>query len=270
MLGARPRSWVAEADVRRAGASSVALSIASAGEHDERGGWIQLSNGHAWSPADLSMVTLQLSRRLDAANGASGEDMDRRARANRGDAGGLRLVSQLSFAEEQRNDPEGCAAALGDAGSVPPGSQLTLWQGARCSFAFLPLRQGDRVQLLHGARSRHSRLQASADVASAGDTVVDDYSVPAAAASPSTFKQGDEASKPSRVRDRRLAGDAVSATGNSQASAALTTQDLAAAFASFAAVGATSTPAASTASIVAPRRSADAGTYPVLCLRYRS
>jgi hypothetical protein len=62
------------------------------------------------------------------------------------------LVSELSFADERRNDPEGCAAALGDAGNVPPGAQLTLWQGARCSFAFLPLRQGDRVQLLHGAR----------------------------------------------------------------------------------------------------------------------
>ena len=61
------------------------------------------------------------------------------------------MVSELSFADEQQRDPEGCAAALSDAGSFPPGSALTLWQGARCSFAFVPLRQGDRVQLLYGA-----------------------------------------------------------------------------------------------------------------------
>ena len=139
----------------RAGASSLTLSIAGAGEHVERGSWIRLSNGHAWSPADLSMVTLQLSRRLDAADSGNGadarHDRGRRAKGGRG-SGGLRLVSELSFADEQRDDPEGCAAVLGDAGSVPPGSSLTLWQGARCSFAFLPIRQGDWVQLLHGAR----------------------------------------------------------------------------------------------------------------------
>ena len=111
-------------------------------------------------------------------------------------------------------------------------------------------------------RARACILQLPADKALAGDTVVDDYSIPAADAPAGRAEQGDEAAKPSRVRDRRLAGDAASATsalGNSQAPSALTTQDLAAAFASFAAVGATATPAASTASIVAPRRSADAG-----------
>ena len=96
------------------------------------------------------MVTLQLSRRLDAVDDESGAEAWRQAKRGSGSEG-LRLVSELSFADEQLRDPEGCAAALGDAGRVPPGSALTLWQGTRCSFAFVPLRQGDRLRLLHGA-----------------------------------------------------------------------------------------------------------------------
>ena len=109
---------------------------------------MRLQNGHAWAPADLGRVTLRLSRRLDAGGDAANADTG--ARAGKGpSSGGLRLVSELNFAEQQLHDPGGCADLLG-VGSVAPGSELTLWQGARCSFAFVPLRKGDRVQLLFG------------------------------------------------------------------------------------------------------------------------
>lgn len=135
---------------RCAGVSSLALSISGAGEHAEHGGWVRLQNGHAWAPAELSRVTLRLSRRLDGVGDASEADAGHRGARSPGLVG-LRLVSELNFADEQRNDPGGFAAVLGDAGTVPPGSSVTLRQGARCSFAFVPLRQGDRVQLLFGA-----------------------------------------------------------------------------------------------------------------------
>ena len=139
---------VALTDASNAGASSSALSIAAAGEHPGRGSYVRLQNGHAWAPADLDRVTLRLSRRLDAGNDAA--DAAAEGRAEKGpSSGGLRLVTELNFAEQQLDDPGGCADLLG-AGSVAPGSELTLWQGARCSFAFVPLRQGDRVQLLFG------------------------------------------------------------------------------------------------------------------------
>jgi hypothetical protein len=126
------------------------LSIAAAGEQAGRGSYVRLQNGHAWAPADLSRVTLRLSRRLDAVADAVDADAGRHAARGPG-TGGLRLVSELNFAEQQQLDPGGCAETLGDAGSVAPGASLTLFQGARCSFAFVSLRQGDRVELLFGA-----------------------------------------------------------------------------------------------------------------------
>jgi hypothetical protein len=139
---------------RRAGASSLALSIAGAGQHEGRGSYVRLQNGHAWAPADLSRVTLRLSRRLDAVADAVDADAGRHAARGPG-TGGLRLVSELNFAEQQQLDPGGCAETLGDAGSVAAGSSLTLWQGARCSFAFVSISQGDRVELLFGACLSH-------------------------------------------------------------------------------------------------------------------
>ena len=77
----------------------------------------------------------------------------------------MRLVSELNFADEQRRDQEGCATVLGDAGNVGPGAAVTLWEGARCSFAFASLSQGDRVELLFGMRVLNSCVR---DAASEG------------------------------------------------------------------------------------------------------
>jgi hypothetical protein len=142
---------------------------------------------------------------------------------------------------------------IGDAGSVAPGAALTLWQGARCSFSFVSLRQGDRVQLLFG------------------DTVIDEHNVDSDAAPPFGRAEPGDAANTLRVHERRLA-DAIAAPAATFASGngkLATTQDLAAAFASFAVAGVGTTPmpqlAASTASIVAPRRTAEAGALVLAC-----
>ncbi len=114
---------------------------------------------------------------------------------------------------------------------------------------------------------RTMRLANTADLPLAGDTVVDDHTVAADAATQSDRAEPGDAANTPRVRDRRLAADAavpaVAAASSGGDSRPLTTQDLAAAFASFAVAGVGTTPmpqlAASTASIVAPRRPADAG-----------
>jgi hypothetical protein len=135
-----------------AGAFGSTLQIVGAGETASascavppcaRAAWVQLRNGHAWSPADLSSTSLRLVRRLDApAHGSSGGDDALR---------GLRLVSELHFGDAKARDPDACSAVLGD-GGVPPGGAVTVWQGTRCGFSFVPLQQGDTVQLLDGAR----------------------------------------------------------------------------------------------------------------------
>ena len=108
-------------------------------------------------------------------------------------------------------------------------------------------------------------LANTADLLFAGDTVVDEHTVTADAAAQPSHAEPGNAANTHRVRERRLAADAAApavaaASGDGRP---LTTQDLAAAFASFAVAGVGTTPmpqlAASTASIVAPRRPADAG-----------
>ena len=218
---------------------------------------MQLQNGHAWAPADLSRVMLRFSRRLDA--GDDGNEGDAGLQAGKGPA--LRLVSEFNFAEQQVHDPNGCAGVLGT-GSVAPGSVLTLWRGARCSFAFVPLRKGDRVQLMFGVHlPRALRPSTLPDLPSTDSTVIDDHTVDTVTQEPANG----EAAQTSRVRERRLAADAGAATSTISVSGSnqqVTTQDLAAAFASFTVAGVAMAPtqlAASTASIVAPRRTADAG-----------
>ena len=79
--------------------------------------------------------------------------MERRLDGGESDArgGGLRLVSELHLGEAREHDADACAAVLGSDGMLAPGGTVVLRTGARCGIAFVPFRDGDRVQLRVGA-----------------------------------------------------------------------------------------------------------------------
>ncbi len=215
---------------------------------------MQLRNGHAWAPADVSRASLRLVRQL------AGDDDGGRS--------GLRLVSELHLGEARERDPDACAAVLGHAAAgLPPGGLLLLRRSTRCGFDFVPFRPGDRVQLLLGAPClmlRWPRLHVTQrQTIHAGDNVVDEHIIDAHSLAADADEHAHDgaggAGSPQHARARLLAAD-------SAALQAASAQSLAAAFASFAVAGSAQPPPAPPV-VIAPRRTSDAGACVDTCAR---